>query len=79
MAPGMSIHCSPAIQRTASTLEWCSMVDLHHDVLIGIDNLTVHNPDHDEMVVAEAVEHGLSKADCLEDVPSHTRQFLGLL
>eukprot|EP00975_Prorocentrum_lima_P034480 7248422-Prorocentrum_lima.AAC.1 len=31
------------------------------------------------MVVAEAVEHGLSKADCPEDIPSHTPQLLGLL
>eukprot|EP00975_Prorocentrum_lima_P032363 6794850-Prorocentrum_lima.AAC.1 len=34
MAPWMSIHCSSAIRRTASTLGWCNMAGLHHDVLI---------------------------------------------
>eukprot|EP00975_Prorocentrum_lima_P010006 2132309-Prorocentrum_lima.AAC.1 len=31
------------------------------------------------MVVEEAVKHGLSTADCLKYVPSHTPQFLGPL
>eukprot|EP00975_Prorocentrum_lima_P029685 6232550-Prorocentrum_lima.AAC.1 len=52
------------------------MVDLHHDVLIGIGGSIVHHP---EKVVAEALEHGLSTADCPDHMPSHTPQLLGLL